>query len=552
MPYAHARCLPRATVTAVVAATAAGAFALMPAIAGAAASPQAPPTVSGEPATAESDVDEAALALLKTSADALQSAKSFQAECDINCTYESAAAGTDWRKASTLAAERPGKMRYEVYGLMGDSTSGLWVRQDEPDRFVLSDGTTTWSEDGDGNATSHPAAGSPLQTGMEPWGGFLAGDASPYARIAAMRAAGSPVELKVDGTDSVDDESCTLVSAHYQTGSGGMTVDHQAIWYIGTDHTVRRSVEKIAPLNGPGYSVDAVLHDVRLNKRVDGKLFAYLPPAVRRYQELKSEFKPSLTPDVDASGVALLQKAADSVASVTAWRADTLVEEVSAYPSYENSGLFFHRAGLLIGNRIWRWDTEYGAAPGSDVQRSYITDGPADAVPDTQPGFVSVSDGKTRWTQNGATYTTEPSTARADPTSILGCSLDNLLFNTLTEVRVLGQATVNGKSCDRVYVRLLPIDAGSGVAVSAPQQPGNGAAADSKSFSWSYTFGSAAAGQSYVWYIASDGTPERLDVEDFNGTRIRATTLKRFERLPSLSASDPMFRYDPPQGVVQQ
>jgi len=272
---------------------------------------------------------------------------------------------------------------------------------------------------------------------------------------------------------------------------------------------------------------------------------------LQRYNELRSELKASAFPRIDSAGIALLQAAAAREMGMKAWRAETLVEEVEGHPTFESIRPGHRKSGPLVVTRFWQWFTEMCARPASDVLHGYPASAATNAAPTGAPSFVAVSDGKTRWTQNAGTTTSQGEATSVALARTLGSSvtLNDLLLNPLSEVRLAGQATVNGKMCSRVYVHVSSagiVRARDNDNPAAPPRAGEIA----HTHSWSFELGTVRTGQSYMWYLTPDGMPQRLDIEDAAGSGFRSVTLMQFEPMPSLSKSDPMFHETPPAASV--
>lgn len=228
------------------------------------------------------------MALLKKSEAATLALKSYRAECWQTKTDDRPQPPE--HDMATLTAEKPNLMRYDDWNMMVDA-QGKWSKKSPTTAYTfVCDGKTQWTQMGDGYHFDKYTDPHKLLTMSDAWEGFYDADDSPYALIERNRKHGYLVELRLDGTETIDGVVCTKVFAKcLLKGLDGMA-NSRTTWYIGPDGLVRRKVIHVNAINKPGYATDSVVRHLQTNLKIDrpDAVFASTPQEdVQREYSLK-------------------------------------------------------------------------------------------------------------------------------------------------------------------------------------------------------------------------------------------------------------------------
>ena len=229
-------------------------------------------------------IEARAIALLKQNQDAMYRLHSFQAVCRTTTTTtdSSGAPGDAMVELALLKAEKPNKMRYELWRLNGVPKSGMFARPSgKTDTMYACDGNNLYRQVGDTARQDDTVTPNYLVTGPEPWRGFYLPGVSVYGTTLTAQQNDELREVRVAGAEPVDAVPCTKVLVHTSRKYSGGTIDDTAIWYLSQDHLIRRCVDSIVYSNKQGSTRDAVLSNFVLNAAINQQEFALAPGTPR-------------------------------------------------------------------------------------------------------------------------------------------------------------------------------------------------------------------------------------------------------------------------------
>ena len=221
------------------------------------------------------------MALLEKSAEAMLGLKTYQADCATTLFYppREGKPAREKRERARLVAAKPNKMHYESWELSRDAKTGRWSRPlGEFGITFVCDGKIDWKQFGGTFRTDRFTQPNMLHTILEPWGGFYAADSSPHGMLAESRREGELLELRRAGEEAVDGAPCDRVFAHVKTSYNGETQEYWETWSVARDGLVRRQVTRIEFGGKPGYTRDAVIRNIRINRPLVADAFTYAPP----------------------------------------------------------------------------------------------------------------------------------------------------------------------------------------------------------------------------------------------------------------------------------
>jgi peroxiredoxin len=215
------------------------------------------------------------MALLKQNQDTMYHLRTFQAVSTTTSVDSSAAPGDTIVELAVLKAEKPNKMRYELWRLTGIPSNGNFARPaGKTDTMYACDGQSLFRQVGDDVRQDENVSPTYLVTGPEPWRGFYLPGVSVYGTALASQQNDELREVRVAGVEPVDGVPCTKVLIHTSRKFSGGKIDESATWYLSSDHLIRRCVDSVTYGDKPGTTRDAVLSNVILNAAIKPQEFA--------------------------------------------------------------------------------------------------------------------------------------------------------------------------------------------------------------------------------------------------------------------------------------
>ena len=237
--------------------------------------------VQSSPTVAPSAIEEKALALLKQNQQAMFALKMYSADCHMRKTKDvpSAKHPEGTYELTALTAEKPNKMRYEVWELNATTPFTAWTKPDSaPVMVTVSDGNIQYGQYNKVYRKDVRVKPENMHTDTEPWNGFFTLASSPYGLVMEARKHNQIRAVQLTGSEDVEGVSCSKVFTHEVSSYGGQKYENTTTWYFGPDKLARRIVRHVSFDDKPGVNYDATLTNIHLNEPVDTALYAYTPP----------------------------------------------------------------------------------------------------------------------------------------------------------------------------------------------------------------------------------------------------------------------------------
>lgn len=238
--------------------------------------PAAPPVLE------KTIIEEKAMALLKRNQQVMFALKSYAAECHTILTRDKPSAKHPGPKYSfaTLTAEKPNKMRYDSWDLENVGSAVRWVKPTTVSSLTFAcDGRNNYKQFGKYYRKDARTTPANMSTILEPWCGFYASASSPYGVVQDYQKQNEVREVRLAGQEAVEGIVCDKVIISVISTYGEQRYDNRSTWYFGPDSLVRRCISYVSFDSAPGLTRDATLTNIRLNKPVDTRLYAYKLPA---------------------------------------------------------------------------------------------------------------------------------------------------------------------------------------------------------------------------------------------------------------------------------
>ncbi len=258
----------------------------------------APPPAAAPTPTPASQIDAAAMTILRKSRDKMFGLKTFRAECWETTTFAPTDAGksrSNRYEMATLTAAKPNLMRYDKWEMIAPKASAVpatWKRkQATPTYTFVNDGKTFYKQFGTSYRKDNRTGAEYINTILEPWGGFYTTNSSPHSNMEYSQKQGDLLELRLEGTQTVGNMVCDVIHSRVSNEYNGETLKYDSRLFVGRDDIVRRKTETVQFGGKPGITRDAMIRNVVTNAPIKSPktTFAYTPPkGVKSEVEMKA------------------------------------------------------------------------------------------------------------------------------------------------------------------------------------------------------------------------------------------------------------------------
>jgi thiol-disulfide isomerase/thioredoxin/outer membrane lipoprotein-sorting protein len=228
-------------------------------------------------------IEPQAEALLAENQAAMANLSRFSAECWTTLTYPASSkfpGGRNRYEMSTLVAIKPNKMRYDGWEMTKDETTGEWKKKKEDADYIFTgNDTQIFKQFGTQYQTYVAKDTFMLNTILEPWTGFYNRIDSLATVFQYQKINKDLQELRLLGTEEVEGVPCSVITYRYSSMYNNEQQAYDGKVYFGPDKLIRRKIETIQFGGKPGYTRDAVLHNIRIDfPDPPESLFVYTPP----------------------------------------------------------------------------------------------------------------------------------------------------------------------------------------------------------------------------------------------------------------------------------
>jgi len=219
-----------------------------------------------------------AMEILRKNQDAMSALKAYRAVCYMEISTDKVD-GIQQHAVASLIAEKPTKLRFDVWDVSGASVTDSNLPKTTPEATFADEGTQAYIQINKSYKIQKDVSAEQLGQLPGPWaGGFYSPETSALGILQTAKRQDQKSQAIYDGRGDVDGVPCDIIWLHVP-GSEGSAQDSDLTFYIGSaDHLVRRTITH-SQMEGRGsLTSDCVVRDIDTHPTINPAVFKYTPP----------------------------------------------------------------------------------------------------------------------------------------------------------------------------------------------------------------------------------------------------------------------------------